>query len=174
MEICANNRDDDCDGQTDEGCATCTDADGDGYFVGTGCESPPDCDDTRASVHPGAAEMCGNDIDEDCDGQTDEGCGIETCNPQNPAGDCGMGMHCVPSSAGTTCQGPAGTGAQGASCSTPEDCAPAYACAPLGDSFQCLAWCHIGWNDCPGGETCFSVSPPIVLGGVEYGLCVEP
>ena len=30
-----------------------------------------DCDDTRRSVHPGAAEIC-NGIDDDCDGLTDE------------------------------------------------------------------------------------------------------
>jgi len=31
-----------------------------------------DCDDTRATVHPGGSEVC-NGLDDDCDGLTDEG-----------------------------------------------------------------------------------------------------
>jgi hypothetical protein len=47
----------------------CEDADGDGY--GRHC-SLEDCDDDDASVHPGAAERC-DGVDQDCDGQIDEG-----------------------------------------------------------------------------------------------------
>ncbi len=47
------------------------DADGDGYPLDV------DCDDTRAGVHPGATEACGNGLDDDCDGETDEGCGAD-------------------------------------------------------------------------------------------------
>jgi hypothetical protein len=59
------------------------DADGDGYGTGNGsasCVNPGsgyatqsgDCDDTNASVNPSATEIC-NGVDDDCDGQTDEG-----------------------------------------------------------------------------------------------------
>ncbi|MCB9678714.1 MAG: FG-GAP repeat protein [Alphaproteobacteria bacterium] len=45
------------------------DADGDGW---TSCGG--DCDDTRAAVHPDAARVCGNGIDDDCDGEPE--CGL--------------------------------------------------------------------------------------------------
>jgi len=47
---------------------TGADADGDGFIW---CE---DCDDTAASVHPGAPEVCGNGVDDNCNGAFDEGC----------------------------------------------------------------------------------------------------
>ncbi len=43
------------------------DADGDGYSVDEG-----DCDDHDASISPGAEESC-DDLDNDCDGEVDEG-----------------------------------------------------------------------------------------------------
>ena len=33
-----------------------------------------DCDDQTDTIHPGAEEVCGNDLDDDCDGRRDEGC----------------------------------------------------------------------------------------------------
>ena len=85
-EVC-NDIDDDCDGQVDEDLPLSTwhpDADGDGYGSPAGliylaCSAPPgyasntlDCNDSNAAVYPGAAEVC-NGIDDDCDGQVDEG-----------------------------------------------------------------------------------------------------
>jgi len=55
----------------------CVDADGDGYGdpASPGCPSSArDCDDASAEVHPGHPEVTGNGIDDDCDGQVDEGC----------------------------------------------------------------------------------------------------
>jgi len=77
--------DEDCDGETDEdavdGATWYGDADGDGFGVPdtttTACEQPSgysaedtDCDDTDATVYPGADEYC-NGVDDDCDGLID-------------------------------------------------------------------------------------------------------
>jgi hypothetical protein len=53
-EVCGDGIDNNCDNLTDENCNidNCTDADGDGYFVGEGC-TPQDCDDTDWQNHEG-------------------------------------------------------------------------------------------------------------------------
>lgn len=59
------------------------DADGDGYGVSSvsvlSCAQPPgyvaapgDCNDAAAGIHPGIAEVCGDGIDNDCDGIADD------------------------------------------------------------------------------------------------------
>ncbi len=88
-EIC-NSIDDDCDASTDEGLKSWYYFDGDSDLYGnpavavSACTQPSnyvvnddDCDDSRAAIHPGAAEGCGG-IDNNCDGVTDEGCATST------------------------------------------------------------------------------------------------
>jgi len=47
------------------------DADCDGYLISEG-----DCNDNNAAVYPGATEVC-DGVDNDCDGEVDEGCPTE-------------------------------------------------------------------------------------------------
>ena len=47
----------------------CTDFDNDNYYLETGCGTLIDCNDTNASIYPSAVEICGNNIDEDCNGE---------------------------------------------------------------------------------------------------------
>ncbi|WP_242206561.1 MopE-related protein [Aestuariivivens insulae] len=76
MEVAGNDIDEDCDGSY----LRYVDADGDGYGSTTTVSSSTatpntgesndstDCDDTNVNINPGATEVAGNDIDEDCDG----------------------------------------------------------------------------------------------------------
>ncbi|MCK6522492.1 hypothetical protein L6R49_13755 [Myxococcota bacterium] len=82
-EVC-DERDNNCDGSTDEGVTTTfyQDRDADGYgdddFAAAACEAPEgyalvggDCDDDDLGVNPGAQEVCSG-LDEDCDGLIDD------------------------------------------------------------------------------------------------------
>jgi len=68
-----DNNDDDNNDDNDTGDDdTCPDADGDGY-TDEECGGE-DCDDSNGSIHPGANDICGDFIDQDCDGVADDGC----------------------------------------------------------------------------------------------------
>jgi hypothetical protein len=82
-EVC-DERDNDCDGETDEGVTTTffRDADGDGYgdlaLTTEACVLPSgyatlsgDCDDSNSLQSPGLSEQC-NGYDDNCDGFVDE------------------------------------------------------------------------------------------------------
>ena len=100
-ETC-NTLDDNCNNLVDEGVQSTfyTDADADGFGSGpavlacfqiTGFVSMNgDCNDSNGLVNPNATEACSNAIDDDCDGQINEGCvnqliGDNFTNPQSIA-----------------------------------------------------------------------------------------
>ena len=77
-ELC-DNKDNNCDGQFDEGLST--DADGDGHYTLDSCKTPKDdCDDSDPEIYPGAPEIC-DGKDNNCDGPADETC--EGCTQNN-------------------------------------------------------------------------------------------
>jgi CotH kinase protein/Putative metal-binding motif len=64
-----------------DGTGDVTDADGDGT---PWCN---DCNDANVAVHPGAAEICGNGVDDDCNGLIDDGCpGADASVPEAGTG----------------------------------------------------------------------------------------
>ncbi|MFO0692449.1 MAG: putative metal-binding motif-containing protein [Polyangiales bacterium] len=63
------------------------DEDGDGYapsscYAGDAGTSQGDCDDANSNVHPGAAEQC-NGVDDNCNGQLEDGAPQVTCYKDN-------------------------------------------------------------------------------------------
>jgi hypothetical protein len=91
-ELC-DGKDNNCNGQIDEGITYYKDADGDGYGninrPRLSCTKPAgfvtnstDCNDNNAAIHPGAVELC-NGIDDNCDGRIDEGCPLISVSAQS-------------------------------------------------------------------------------------------
>ena len=118
-EYC-NGVDDDCDGATDEDDAVdasiwFSDADGDGFGDGTSsttcCDQPSDyvsdttdCNDSDATVNPGADEYC-NGVDDDCDGTTDEDDAVDASTWYSDSDGDGYGD---PSTTTIYCEQPSG------------------------------------------------------------------
>jgi hypothetical protein len=107
-EVCGDGIDNDCDGQTDEGCVCTPNAVESCYSgpagtagVGSCRAGTRSCDATGSawsactgSVTP-SADVCGDGVDNDCDGATDETCVCAANSTQScyagPAGTAGVG-----------------------------------------------------------------------------------
>jgi hypothetical protein len=61
--------------------SSCTDTDGDGS-----CAEDGDCEDLDPAIHPGAAEVCDDTRDNDCDGL------VDAADPECQAGGCDLGV----------------------------------------------------------------------------------
>ncbi|MGV8151337.1 MAG: Ig-like domain-containing protein [Candidatus Woesearchaeota archaeon] len=83
-EICGNDIDEDCDGVQNNECSGFCDTDGDGHnqeeLLWCIIFGPvDDCDDNNPSINPEMPEICGNSIDENCDGEADSCPVAATC-----------------------------------------------------------------------------------------------
>jgi hypothetical protein len=112
---------DGCGGSCGDCCEgdDCVDQDGDGFDALE--QGGTDCDDHRASVHPGAPEGC-DGLDNDCDADIDEGCPPcrdAACDGALCATDCE-----APACALDCCDGACGLCEDGAVCITGACCQP--------------------------------------------------
>ena len=109
-EVCINGIDDNCNGTVDEGCVCAPGTSTSCYTGPTGTRNVGVCRSGTATcnaagtaygactgqVVPGASEVCGNGLDDNCNGAIDEGC---VCAPGatascygGPAGTAGVGI----------------------------------------------------------------------------------
>ncbi|MBQ3368869.1 putative metal-binding motif-containing protein [bacterium] len=84
-ELCGNGIDDDCNGVVDDG----TDFDGDGFGACSDCcETASSCNGfDPATIYPGAYEMIGDEVDNNCNGEVDEATSCDGTDEPLAVGD---------------------------------------------------------------------------------------
>ena len=71
VEVCGDGLDNDCDWAID-GADSDTDGDGDGFSACGATPAETDCNDSDPDISPADPEVCGDSVDNDCDGSTDD------------------------------------------------------------------------------------------------------
>jgi hypothetical protein len=110
----------------------CTDSDGDGFATEGGSCGTVDCDDNNAAINPGAAEVCDDIVDNDCDNNAD-------CDD----GECTNSPLCQTGSEPEICDdGIDNDGDNKVDCADKKDCGKDAACTgggggPGGDPEDC-------------------------------------
>lgn len=153
-EAC-NGRDDDCDGEADEGVTVTAyqDADGDGYGADAAVVCDPtgyarvsgDCDDAQSDIYPGAAEVY-DDVDQDCDPATEgDACAV-------------VGGSFAFAGSGTLTE-PGGT----------------VAASLSGTGYLCAVTCDVWWLAASIGEgdACGPVTLPYRAFDAQLSVCVS-
>jgi len=82
---------------------SCTDSDGDGFCA----EGGADCDDSSPAINPNATEVCGDGLDNDCDGLVDNDdpiCQVGSCDMGAKGDSCTTNSECC----SNNCKGKAG------------------------------------------------------------------
>ncbi|MCK6575048.1 hypothetical protein L6V77_28590 [Myxococcota bacterium] len=156
-ERCGDGTDDDCDGQVDEGCACVPGARSACYTGPEGTRGVGVCRDGLATCTPGgqvgdcagdvtpaASETC-NGLDDDCDGQVDDGL-VQACSRSNAEGTCGGTETCVEGAwVGCTAAEPAAEVCDG----DDDDCSGA-----VDEDLSRACQVVNGFGTCRGVETC--------------------
>ncbi len=96
-------------------------------------------------------------------------CSVD-CSLTDPNSCGGGGVGCVYDSTNqdTDCY----TTGTAMTCSSTTFCAPGYECIIDGNNNTlCKQWCHVNGSDCNTG-TCTSLGTPVVVNGVEFGVCL--
>jgi hypothetical protein len=149
-------------------------------------------------------EICNNRVDDDCDGDTDEGCPVEICNGRDDNGDgyCDEGFACCAGITGnfyTSC-GSVGTKTCTSACTWGPVIPPAETCngrdddcdgrrdngfiCPLGDSEECINAVGVAgyrtcgmdctWSSCcSASETCGNHFDDDCNGATDDGCSVD-
>ena len=144
----------------------CTDNDGDGYnLTGLVC-GLTDCNDTNASIYPGATELL-NGVDDDCDGSVDENiCGNFVCEIGECAAGCTADCSVSDCCGDGNCDGAIGETSD--SCS--QDCTaslpqPSGKATGGGSGGVFSTACYENWNCSDWG--------PCLPNGTQYSECQD-
>jgi putative metal-binding protein len=94
------------------GCLTWVDSNQQAFAIGTpddkdcdGYSPPADCDDRNPDINPGASEICGNGIDDNCNGMVDEEVDLDNDGFTNCQGDCNDNDPAIHPGAPEVCDG---------------------------------------------------------------------